>query len=189
MACATRPLGGSKLPIFRRERPPAEAARWLDRDERVTAWAELAAGGVAMATVRGLWLPAEGARSGRLAWHLIAKASWQPPVLHLIEAVEGAELAGARVLAERPVRTLRLRTPRDLPRQVRDRVNRSVRYTQYHELAPAGGVRVVARRVAGQDGLAWQLRFDAGTDAEDPLLREQATRLLAAAQTVLAPPV
>jgi hypothetical protein len=179
---------------FRRERPPTEALRSLDDDERVTAWADLAGGGVAVATVRGLWLPAPAGGSddgepGRLAWHLIVKATWQPPALSLVEAVEGAELDGARVLQERRARTVRLRAPRDLPAQVRERVTRSVRYTEHHQLAPGGGVRVVARRVAGRDGLAWQLRFDAGTDPDDPLLREQVTRLLAATREALAPRV
>jgi hypothetical protein len=179
---------------LRRQRPPAEALRPLDDDERVTAWAELASGGVAVATVRGLWLPAPVSGSdngvpGRLAWHLVVKATWQPPTLSLVEAVEGAELDGARVLHERPARTVRLGAPRDLPGQVRERVTRSVRHTEHHELAPSGGVRVAARRVTGRDGLAWQLRFDAGTDPDDPLLREQVTRLLAAAREALAPRV
>lgn len=179
---------------LRRQRPPVEAVQPLDGDERVTAWADLAGGGVAVATVRGLWLPAQAAESdskgpGRLAWHLIVKATWQPPTLSVVEAVEGAELEGARVLHERPARTLRLRIPRDLPGQVRERVTRSVRYTEHYELAPSGGVRVVARRVAGRDGLAWQLRFDSGTDSDDPLLREQVTRLLTAARGALAPRV
>ena len=54
---------------------------------------------------------------------------------------------------------------------------------------PGGGVWVVARRLAGRDGLLWQLRFDRGTDRDDPLLREQVSRLLDATRQALTPVV
>jgi hypothetical protein len=77
---------------------------------------------------------------------------------------------------------VRLTEPRDLPPTVRVRVERSIGYTRHHRLVPAGGVRVVGRRVAGRDGLSWQLVFDADTDPDDPLLRIQADRLVAQAR-------
>ena len=56
---------------------------------------------------------------------------------------------------------------RDLPDQVRTRVTRSVAYTTHHPM-PTGGVRVVGRRVSGQNGLSWAVRYDSGTPVELP---------------------
>jgi hypothetical protein len=130
-----------------------------------------------VATQFGLWLPEpDGPR--RIRWHLVDKAVWRGGELTVI----AAEDAGEGVLAELPARTVRLAEPRDLPPTVRIRVERSIAYTRHYRLAPAGGVRVVGRRVAGRDGLSWQLVFDADTDPDDPLLRIQAERLVAQAQ-------
>jgi hypothetical protein len=76
-----------------------------------------------------------------------------------------------------------LAEPHDLPPTVRARVERSIAYTRHHRLQPAGGVRVVGRRVPGSDGLTWQLVFDPDTDRADPLLRMQAEQLVAVART------
>ncbi len=191
-------------------RPPAEATRPLARDERVLAWARTEGGGTVLATQLGLWLPARPAadvrsdvdlpsdadlpsdvdlsdvdgaagRLGpeRIGWHLVDKAVWRGGTLTVI----AAEDPGDGVLVELPPRSVRLAEPRDLPPTVRARVERSIAYTRYHKLAPAGGVRVVGRRVPGRDGLSWQLVFDAGTDRNDPLLRVQADEHLAAART------
>jgi hypothetical protein len=176
----------------RGERPPAEVVRLLDQGERVTGWADLAGGVVAVATPLGVWLPgaAEPAAAyERTPWHLIDKATWNPPRVALTVAVEGETLEGASVLVELPPRTLSLETARNLPREVRDRVTRSVWHSAHHALAPGGGVLVVARRVAGRDGLSWQLRFDPGTDPGDPLLREQVARLVAGTRQALTPVV
>lgn len=151
---------------------------------------------MALCTPYGLWLPTgppyeeppyDGSPNGpppyeRVSWHLINKATWRSPTLTLIEVEDLGELEGAQVMGERAPRSVRVAIPRALPQEVRQRVTRSVRYSAHHSLAPTGGVRVVARRVPGQDGLVWRLHFDPGTDADDPLLREQAGRLLAAAQ-------
>jgi hypothetical protein len=159
--------------LFRRERPPDEALMPLDRDERVVSWATTDNGSTVVATPRGLWLPAaEGPE--RLAWHLIDKAVWRDGTLTVTAAVDTAD----GVLDELPPRTVRLATPRDLPPTVRARVEQSIAYTNHHALRPAGGVRVVGRRVTGQDGLAWQIVFDAGTDRDDPTVREQVARLV-----------
>jgi hypothetical protein len=159
--------------LFRRERPPEEALMPLDRDERVVSWGTIEDGSTVVATPRGLWFPAADGPE-RLAWHLIDKAVWRDGTLTVTAAVD----TGDGVLDELPPRTVRLATPRDLPATVRARVERSIAYTNHHALRPAGGVRVVGRRVTGQDGLAWQLVFDAGTDRDDPAVREQATRLV-----------
>jgi hypothetical protein len=158
--------------LFRRERPPDEAVRPLDPDERVLSWATLDDGSTAVATQRGLWLPGPGG-ADRVPWHLVDKAVWRGGTLTVIAAVD----PGDGVLEERPARSFRLATPRDLPPTVRARVQRSIGYARHHPLRPAGGVHVVGRRVPGRDGLTWQLVFDAGTDRNDPLLRVQATRL------------
>jgi hypothetical protein len=60
-----------------------------------------------------------------------------------------------------------LAQPGDVPAEVRTRVTRSVAFTAHHPLS-LGGVRVVARRVPGVNGLAWHVRYDEGTPADDP---------------------
>jgi hypothetical protein len=163
--------------LFADRRPPEDATRPLDRGERVVAWAVADGGGTVVATQLGLWLPAPDGPQ-RIPWHLVDKAVWRAGTL----TVTAAEDTGGGVLTELPPRTVRLAEPRDLPPTVRTRVERSIGYTQHHRLAPAGGVRVVGRRVPGQDGLSWQLVFDPGTDPNDPLLRVQAERLVAQAR-------
>ena len=176
------------FPLRRRERPPQEVLGQLEPGERVTGWADLAGGGVALATPGGLWLP-DGDGYRRISWHLVDKATWDPPRLVLTVATEGQPVAGAAALVEAAPLPLPLAASRNLPKEVRDRVTRSVRHSSHHAVAPHGGVWVVARRVAGQDGLAWQVRFDPGTDPDDPLVREQVARLLAAARQALTPVV
>jgi hypothetical protein len=216
---------------WRRERPPAEVLGLLERGERVTGWAELAGGGVAVATRLGLWLPADrgyahrgvadrgdvgrdnadrghadrgdadqdnadqddteqgdaGPGYRRTPWHLVDKAAWDPPRLVLTVAAEGDPVGDAAALEEAPPRAFPLAVPRNLPGEVRARVTRSVWHSSHHAVAPRGGVWLVARRVSGRDGLAWQVRFDAGTDPGDPLVREQVSRLLATARQAHAP--
>jgi len=189
---------------WRRDRPPAEVLGLLEPEERVTGWAELAGGGVALATRLGLWLPADPADPAdaggavnaaeaedqgyrRTPWHLVDKAAWDPPRLVLTVAAEGDPVGDVVALDEAPPRAFPLAVPRNLPVEVRDRVTRSVRHSSHHAVAPRGGVWLVARRVSGQDGLAWQVRFDAGTDPGDPLVREQVSHLLATTRQALAP--
>jgi hypothetical protein len=175
---------------WRRDRPPAEVLGLLESGEWVTGWAELAGGKVALATRLGLWLPAGAVDQGgyrRTPWHLVDKAAWDPPRLVLTVAAEGDPVGDAVTLDEAPPRAFPLAVPRNLPAEVRDRVTRSVRHSSHHAVAPRGGVWLVARRVSGQDGLAWQVRFDTGTDPGDPLVREQVSRLLATARQAVAP--
>jgi hypothetical protein len=163
--------------LFRDRRPPEDATRPLARDERVVSWATADGGGTVVATQLGLWLPGPDGPQ-RIGWHLVDKAVWRAGTLTVIAAVD----TGGGVLTELPARTVRLAEPRDLPPTVRVRVQRSISYSQRYRLAPAGGVRVVGRRVPGRDGLSWQLVFDADTDPDDPLLRIQAERLVAQAR-------
>ncbi|TQS40020.1 hypothetical protein [Cryptosporangium phraense] len=165
--------------LFRRDVPPVMPP--LEDDDRVVAWANTAEA-VAVASVRALWLPAlkgsDGEEWQRLGWAEIHKAAWRDGALVVTPGVE----IEPGVVADGRVRRLRLPEPRDLPNEVRTRVTRSVAYTQHHDLATGGGVRVLARSVPGRDGLTWQLRFDNPSDRELPAARAEAEGLLAEAR-------
>lgn len=145
----------------RRPKLPAADRPALDPEERVLSWARTASDGVLVVTNRGLWLPGGELRLG---WHEVHKAVWSGQELTITPAEVVAERDGYAVVADRPVRSYRLPDPGDVPHQVRARVTRSVAYTAHHRL-PGGGVRVVARRVSGVDGLTWTVRYDPGTAA------------------------
>lgn len=169
---------GPKLPADRR--PP------LDPDERVLAWAAAGAeptAPVIVATNRGLWLP----DGGRLGWHEIHKAAWSGRELRITAAEVTEERDGYAVLVDAPVRSFLLLTPGELPDQVRTRVTRSVAYTSHHAL-PAGGVRVVGRRVTGSDGLSWAVRYDSGTPVDAEPVIAVTDELVGAARNATAPP-
>jgi hypothetical protein len=70
--------------------------------------------------------------------------------------------------------------PDKVPEQVRARVTKSVAYTSHHPV-PGGGVRIVARRVPGEDGLRWTARYDARTPAAPDVVAE----LVAAARAAI----
>ena len=151
------------LARIRRHRLPAEARRDFDAAEHLVAWAPVA-DGYLVATNRGLWLPG---RDDRLGWHEIHKATWSGRELtvvpaRLVHEAGAAPDAPADVFADDAPLVYRIDDPADLPHQLRVRVTRSVAFSTYHEL-PNGGVRVVARRVPGVDGLHWALRYDEGT--------------------------
>ncbi len=152
------------LSSLRRRRLPAEARRPLEANEHVVSWAACRDGGQLVATNRGLWLPE---RAARLGWHEIHKATWSGRVLSvlpgtLVTAAGDAPEAPVDVVADAEPVDFLLADPGDLPHQVRTRVTRSVAYTAHHEL-PNGGMRVVARRVSGRNGLSWAVRYDPGT--------------------------
>lgn len=191
--------------IFRPQAPPESPP--LAAQERVVTWAGTGDGAVVVATSWALWLPAKRPRGAadpsaapaasntadkdaggpttvggsadpdrwqRLSWSEIHKAAWADGTLAVTSGVE----VEPGVVADGPVRRIRLVDPRDLPAEVRTRVTRSVAYTSHHRLAAGGAVRVVARRVPGRDGLTWQLRFDDGVDRTDPAVRAQAEGIL-----------
>jgi hypothetical protein len=85
--------------------------------------------------------------------------------------------------------SLALPEPRNIPSVVRARVMQSIAYSTHFPLPGGGGVRVVARRVSGLDGLAWSLRYDQRTDRDDPAVRAAATEALGRAQAGAGPPV
>jgi hypothetical protein len=96
-------------------------------------------------------------------------------------SVEEAE--GYAIMADDAAVEVVLSDPGDVPVRVRERVTRSVAYTRHHPLTPGGGVRVVGRRVPGADGLAWHVRYDEGTDREDPDVRAATAELVGAASS------
>jgi hypothetical protein len=175
--------------FLRRESPPSLPP--LVAGDRVVAWGTTGEGEAAVASSRALWLPlkranavagptpesaadAPGPRWQRLGWAEIHKAAWAEGVLVITPGVE----VEPGVVVDGPIRRVRLADPRDLPAEVRTRVTRSVAYTSQHRLRAGGTVRVVARRVPGQNGLTWQLRFDDGADRADPGLRAEAEGVL-----------
>jgi hypothetical protein len=167
----------------KREKPPPEAVARLDPDERVVSWAP-APGGAVVATPLGLWLPG---LPDRLPWHLIDKVIWRSNTLTLIPAVD----SGGGVLVEQPPRSIRLEQPRDIPQNVRVRIEKAIAFTRHHPLPGAEGagvrrgVRVVGRRVPGQDGVSWQLVFDSGVDRDDPAVRAAASAFVDQARAEL----
>jgi hypothetical protein len=160
----------------------------LEADERVLAWAtvgpaEPAAGRALVATNRGLWLP-EGRRLG---WHEIQKAAWSGRELRITPAEVAEERDGYTVLVDGPIETFLLLEPGDLPDQVRTRVTRSVAFTSHHPL-PSGGVRVVGRRIAGQNGLSWAVRYDSNSPVTLEAVVELTDELVSAARGATTPP-
>jgi hypothetical protein len=161
--------------FLRQPRLPAADRPPLARDERVLAWAASDTG-VLVATNLGLWLPADP--PGRLGWHEINKATWSAKDLVVIAAAQVEERAGYTIVEDLlPVR-FGLAAPGELPHQVRARVTRSVGPSTHHPLPGSGGVRVVARRVAGLDGLRWTVRYDPGVDFDDPVVAEVTGQLV-----------
>jgi hypothetical protein len=169
---------------FLRRRPklPAALRPPLDRDERLLAWAAISDDQVLVATNRGLWLPARG----RLGWHEIHKAAWSGRELRVTPAEVAEERAGYAVLVDAPVLTYLLLDPGELPDQVRTRVTRVVAYTSHYPL-PAGGVRVVGRRISGTDGLSWAVRYDSGTPVELDQVAHVTDELVGSARDATAP--
>lgn len=174
----------------RRRKPPANVRPALERNERVLAWARsIDDPAVAVVvTTLGLWLPGT---AGRLGWHQVHKATWAGSRLTVVPsrpvgAGVGDEGSDYTVMADDAAVTVNLADPGDLPAVVRQRVTRSVAYTAHHPL-PAGGVRVVARRIAGQDGVTWHVRYDDGTDPEDPAVVAVTAELVGEAAAPMRP--
>jgi hypothetical protein len=168
--------------LFRRaalaeaDRPP------LARDERVLAWAD-SDKGLLVATNLGLWLPADP--PGRLGWHEIHKATWAGTELVVTAARQVAERPGYVVVEDLAPVPFALSRPGELPHQVRARVTRSVSQSTHHPLPGSGGVRIAARRVPGQDGLRWTVRYDSGVDHDDPVVVEVTAELVAQARQLI----
>ncbi|MBU2669817.1 hypothetical protein KOI35_40540 [Actinoplanes bogorensis] len=173
---------------FLRRKPslPSALKPQLRPDERVVAWSLVADDKAVVATNFGLWLPG---RAAPLGWHEIHKAGWSGRELRITPAELAEEREGYSVLVDGPILVSLLLEPGELPDQVRTRVTKSVAYTTHHPLpSGAGGVRVVGRRVSGQDGLSWAVRYDAGTPVTLPAVIELTDELVSVAQGTMAPP-
>lgn len=158
---------------FKKAPTPPPEARALAGEQRILAWAESEGGGYLVATPVGLWWPpVRGGDPELLPWWRIDKAVWQEGRLTVTVAD-----ADEHLLTDRPPQTANLGiAPNPLPSIVRKRIESSIRRTERVNL-PAGSVRVVARTVAGQDGLTWRARLEPGT-RDSPALRDQLTELL-----------
>jgi hypothetical protein len=175
----------------RRRKPPGKVRPALERNERVLAWAPAAAAGAPAAVVAtnlGLWLPGHAARLG---WHQVHKATWSGSNLTVVPSVRVADGIGSdgspyTVMADDTSVVVSLSDPDDVPAVVRKRVTQSVAFTAHFPLS-SGGVRVVARRVAGVNGLVWHVRYDEGADPADPEVQAVTAAMVAEAAQPLRP--
>lgn len=177
------------MSIWPRRRPalPGFARAWLGSDERVLTFASTPYGDLVVATPRGLWIADHRSASTRqaadepqgrlLPWEFIVTARWADDAL----TVTTAEEVSSRVMKRLPSITLALPEPADLPRVVRQRVDRSVAVSHRRAISAGSTVLLVGRRISGEDGLLWYAVFDRDSDADDPLARRQATELLESA--------
>ncbi|MEU8269812.1 hypothetical protein AB0B89_21965 [Sphaerisporangium sp. NPDC049002] len=140
---------------------PAEAGVTLEAGERVLVHARTPDGSYVVATDRALRLPGESP----LPWYRIDRALWDEEGLRVV-ATDGTE------------RRMTLPDPGRLPEAVRERVTSSILANRHVRLGDRGGVRLVARRVPGQDAAEWELIFDQGLDSTDPGLRAAAEQAL-----------
>jgi hypothetical protein len=176
-------------------KPPKSRLPTLEPDERIVAWAQPTAGGgelgvgdgLVAATPFGLWLPD---RTARLGWHEIHKVIWTGRSLTVIAGCAVATRrppSGAEylVMTDSPAVSVDLESPGSLPDQVRTRVNRSIAHTSHHQLPGGGGVRIVARRVRGTNGLSWVARYDSTVDHERPEAVQATDDLVALARDML----
>jgi hypothetical protein len=171
--------------LFGRRRLAADRRPRLAADERIVAWAGATGDEVVVATNLGLWLP--GAPE-RLGWHEIHKATWSGRQLAVIAAEEVATAGDYAVMADQPPTVYTLLDPDQVPEQVRARVSRSVAYTSHHPLPDGGGVRVVARRVSGANGLRWAVRYDQDSDPDAPGVAETTAELVTLARASVGTP-
>jgi hypothetical protein len=150
---------------FLRRKPKLAADRRpaLEPGERILAWADVPDDQVMVVTNLGLWLPGRD----RLGWHRINKAAWSGRELRITAAAPAEERDGYTVVVDEPVQTYLLLEPGDVPEQVRARVTKSVAYTSHHVLPGGGGVRIVARRISGVDGLTWTARYDSNSAVDE----------------------
>ena len=138
----------------------------LEPGERRLAWALTPSGEPVVATDVGLRLPG----GARLDWPDVEKATWQRPVLDVVQV---ADVSGTGTRWR-----LQLEQEGDLPDAVRSAVTASVAWSTHARLRPSGGVRLVGRRRPGLETLDWQLVYDRGTDLDDRAVHEQARELL-----------
>ncbi len=157
---------------MRLRRQVPEDVRALAPLERRLAWALTDDGIPLVATPTSLY-----AGELVLPWTQVAKVAWQPPVLTVRE-VAPVEDTGS-------LHRFELAEQDRLAEVVRTQVTSSVAWSDVRRLEPAGKVRVVGRRVPGEDALLWQVVWLDGTDPADPRLAAQAQALVAALRGTL----
>lgn len=187
------------MSIWPRRRPalPAHAQAWLSKQERVLTFASTSGGDLVVATPTGLWITdrrraraaisndADGVAATEqpigklLSWEFIVTAKWSGNSLTVISA----EQAATQIMRRLPPLTLALPEPADLPRVVRERIERSVAVSHRRALSAGGSVLLVGRRVSGRNGLVWYAVFDRDSDVDDPQARQEAAVMLEAAVT------
>ncbi len=142
------------------------AVRGLRLTERRLAWGLTEDGTALVATPTSLVIGAE-----TIAWTGVERVSWQPEVLTVVEVdeVEGAGRTRSFVLTEQS----------RLAETVRAGVTSSVVWSDRRVLPTGRGVRLVGRRVPGQDALLWQGVWESAVDAADPGLRAGVEAMLA----------
>jgi hypothetical protein len=162
--------------FHRRDTPPAEVVAHLPRDERVVSWADLASGGVLLATPSGLWWPESAGAPRLIGWQHITKAAWRDNRMIVIEADVVEDL----LLVDRAPVAVEITVPRDLPPVVRKRVEANVVRSELLEVV-GGAARFVARRIPGRDGVIWWARLE-GATPDVPEVRESVRQRVAALQ-------
>ncbi|WP_214105186.1 hypothetical protein [Acrocarpospora catenulata] len=135
------PLFGSRLPAD---------VRTALAGERPLSHARTPSGAFVVATLTALHLP----DGERLPWHRVHKAVWDQQGVTII-------------LGDATEHRLDLPRPGLLPETIRERVTNSIVASRYVRLGEHG-VRLVARRIAGQDGVVWEYAYDAGLDPDNP---------------------
>jgi hypothetical protein len=150
--------------------PPGVKA--LAPDERRLAWGLTVDGTPIVATPQALY-----AGDLRIPWVQVEKAGWQPPVLTVREV---AEVDGAG-----SVHTWELAEDKDLAGVVRTQVTSSIGWSDRRRLPGKGALRVVGRRVPGEDALLWQVVYIEGADPDDPVNQAHADQLVAGLRATL----
>lgn len=163
--------------LLSRRKLPAAAKPKLERDERIVAWAPTSDSPqrAVVVTTLGVWLPGRE----RLGWHQIHKATWSSPRLTIVPAVLVAPRDTYDVMADDTPLAVDITDPDSVPEEIRKRVTRSVAQT-FYEAVPGGAVRVVARRAPGVNGVRWHVRYDEGTDRDDPQVVAATDEIVAA---------
>jgi len=135
------------------------------KGERLSAWAIATQPAITIAvTDHALYLGTDE----RLGWNDIVRATWEPPVLTLVLDAQG-----------RQTRRVTLPEAGDLPAIVRTYVTDSVVVSEYVEVSPGAGARLVARRAGLSGEIRWSVIFDEGLNAQDPALQAAAMERLA----------
>jgi hypothetical protein len=156
-------------------RPPAEVRRRAD-GHRLLAWLPSGSSSL-VATDAALVLP-EGSVPPSIPWDLVVRVTWGADHVE----VTAQPRPGARPEVHRVGFT---GAPAAMAETVRERVTSSIVVQHHVELVGERGARLVARRVPGSDELRWSVVFDAGLDASDPALRDQADAALSALRASL----